>query len=72
MSDFARLMEMALEGGSTMGALMGEPPAPLMEQLEANWEAVDKANRAAQHHTHRDHHPTPAPPAPPASTRDKR
>ena len=71
MSDFARLMEMALASGSTMGALMGEPPPPLMEQLEANREAVDKANKEAAHPHHAaPAHPAPAAPAP--VTRDKR
>jgi hypothetical protein len=47
MSDFARLMEMALANDpGSLGKLLGEPPPPLAEQMAANEAAAAKANQA--------------------------
>lgn len=58
MSDFARVMEMAIAGGAAPEDISGTPPPPLAEQQAlAEKEAAKKAE-------HPGPHPQPAAPAP--------
>jgi len=58
MSDFARLMEMALAGGATPEDITGRAPPPLAEQLAEAEKAAAKAApaglRADRDHEHRE------------------
>jgi len=57
MSDFARVMEMAIAGGATPEEISGTPPPPLSETMAANEKAAEKKAE------HPGPHPQPASPA---------